>query len=270
MKNFLKKLYWFCINFYRLNLLTTIYLNLKVLPFRKAVKFPIFVYGKLKIHSLEGTVILNSQKIQGGMIKIGYRWIDLLPSAYLPNQIYLLGTLSFSGSVVISGGVGLFVQNRKATLDIGTNVVIGAGSVIKSMDELKIGNNTRITSGCVVMNSNMHFVKNIQTGEIVKPYGKILIGNNCWVNSGSILTKGTILPNYSVVARNSFLNKDYSPFGDNLFLVGSPAKPLQTKVQRIFSLKEERRLFKIFSNSDLDRIIETPGLQMENDGDPFF
>ena len=269
MKDLLRKVYYFCRNIYRLNLLMTLYVNFKKLPFVVAIKFPIFVYGKLKIHSLGGKMIVNGP-IKKGMIKIGYRWIDLFPSSYLPNQIYLLGTLTFSGETMISGGVGLFVQARNAYLEIGDRVVIGAGSIVKSMDKLVIGKNTRIAGNCTVMNSNMHFVKNIQTGEIAKPYGKILIGNNCWINPGSVITKGTVLPDYTIVARNSFVNKDYSSFGENLFLVGSPAKPTQAKVQRIFSLKEERRLSERFRNSDLDKIIETAGLQVENNADPAF
>lgn len=171
MKDLLRKVYYFCRNIYRLNLLMTLYVNFKKLPFVVAIKFPIFVYGKLKIHSLGGKMIVNGP-IKKGMIKIGYRWIDLFPSSYLPNQIYLLGTLTFSGETMISGGVGLFVQARNAYLEIGDRVVIGAGSIVKSMDKLVIGKNTRIAGNCTVMNSNMHFVKNIQTGEIAKPYGK--------------------------------------------------------------------------------------------------
>ena len=265
----LRGIFYFCRNVYRLNLLMTLYVNFRKFPFLIAIKFPIFIYGKLKIHSLRGKVIINSP-IRNGMIKIGYRWIDLFPTAYLPNQLLILGSLSFSGRAIISGGVELFVQSKNASLEIGDKVVIGAGSVVKSMDKLVIGKNTRITGNCIVMNSNMHLVKNIETGEIAKPYGEILIGNNCWINPGTVVTKGTVLPNYSIVARNSFVNKDYSSLGENLFLVGAPAKPTQAKVQRIFSLKEEQRLFKIFKDCDLDKIQEKEGLFVENEQDSIF
>ena len=64
----------------------------------------------------------------------------------------------------------------------------------------------------------MHFVKNIDTGVVANYKGPIKIGKSCWINAGSIVTKGAVVPDYSISSRNAFLSKDYSEYGTNLFL----------------------------------------------------
>lgn len=232
-------------DFIRLNILKTLYFNFKCFPLSIALKFPVHLYGKVVIHSLKGQVSIDGP-VYGGMIKIGYRWHDLFPSSFLTTQLYILGSLSFEGRCIMSGGVGVFIQSTNASIFIGDEVSIGGGTLLKSMDKLLIGRRTSITSNCVIMNTNMHIIKNVDTGIVKKPWGPILIGESCWINSGTVVSKGTVVPNYSITARNAFLNKDYSEFGTHLFLVGSPAKVSSSKVQRIFGHSMERKLLNYF------------------------
>lgn len=248
------------------NFTKTVYVNFTSLPFSQAVKLPILIYGKCAIHSLAGTITIASKDIHHGMIKIGYKEWDLFPQSFLPCQLFITGNLTFEGSAIISGGVGLFVQRKDATMVIGNSCHIGGGTLLKSMDNLSIGAHTSITGNCVVMNSNMHYVKNIETGMVQKPWGKIVIGQHCWINSGSVITKGSVIPNYSVTSRNSFLNKDYSQYGENLFLVGSPAKVASSKVQRIFSRKKELSFHDYFLNihPEMDSLQLEPGVEVDD------
>lgn len=248
---------------YRINYIKTLIINLKFLPIKQAIRFPIIAYGKIKIHSFYGRIIIDAP-IKTGMIKLGYRWLDLYPSGYLPTQLLIVGDLIFEGNCVISGGCGLFVQKEAALIQIGNNVTIGAGTLIKSMDQLHIGEFSRITANCTIMNSNMHFVKDIVTGLIQKRSGAIVIGKKCWINSGVVITKGTITPDYSIVARNSFLNKDYTIQGPNAFIAGSPAKIKNNNVQRIFSRNKEIQIINFFNtNPDHEFFQDEKGLFIE-------
>lgn len=259
MIQYIKSCYSFTRTLWRLNLIKTFYVNFRCLPVRQAIKLPIHIYGNCKIHSLRGTICIEKEHIHFGMIKIGYRWFDLWPVSYLPTQLCVIGSLVFKGDVTISGGVGIFVQRKTASMVLGHMVYLGGGSLIKSVDKLIVGENTTITGNCIVMNSNMHYVKNIETGIIKKPWGCITIGRNCWVNANSVIAKGTILPDYSVTARNTFLNKDYTEFGTHLFLVGSPAKVTSARVQRIFNYAFEMRWNKFFFEHDEDEAIIEQG-----------
>ena len=55
----------------RLSLWRTVYINLRTLPFRTAIKLPIFIYGKVRLFMLNGQIILATENIKRGMIKIG-------------------------------------------------------------------------------------------------------------------------------------------------------------------------------------------------------
>lgn len=249
------------VNILRMNLIKSIYINFKMLPFKQAIKLPIGIYNKCDFHSLAGKIIINSNDIHFNMIKIGYRWLDLWPVSYLPNQLYISGTLTFKGSAIISGGVNLAVQISTASMVIGNECTIGGGTIMKSMDELIVGDCTRITGGCTVMNSNMHYVKNVSKGTVARPWGKIIIGHHCWINAYSVVQKGAVIPNYSISSRNCFMSKDYSEFGENLFIVGSPAVVKSSKVQRIFSAEVTEMYNQYFlDHPDAEKMMDEPGV----------
>jgi acetyltransferase-like isoleucine patch superfamily enzyme len=247
----------------RLNIVKTIYFNFHMLPFNKAIKFPFYLFGKVYLGNLSGKIILPDE-VKRGMIKIGYKWIDLWPVSFLPTQIHVSGTLEFKGEAIVSGGANINVQSNDAIMVIGNDVLIGGGSVCKCLESIKIGDYTIITGNCNIMDCNMHFVKNIDTGVVTNYKGPIIIGNSCWINSGSIVTKGAVIPDYSISARNAFLSKDYREFGTNLFLVGSPAKPTSSKVQSFFSLEKQNECKQFFMMNRTKILQLEPGLETES------
>lgn len=262
MKNLLRKIYHFIVLLLKLNILKTVYFNFKVLPFQQAIKFPFFLYGKIYLWQINGTIELPD-KISIGMIKIGYRWHDLWPLSFLPTQIQNCGRLIFKGRCIISGGANINVQSTEGVLTLGDCTLIGGGSVIKCLDKISIGNNTGLTGNCVVMDCNMHFVKNIDDGTVANYKAPIAIGENCWINYGSIISKGAVIPNYCITSRNSLVSKDFSELGSNLFLVGAPAKPVSFHVQRIFTIEKQREYALYFKNNDVNKLQLEPGIEIE-------
>lgn len=252
----------YCRKLAKTNIIKTVYFNFKLLPFGKAIKLPFFLYGKIYLWNLSGRVILPDE-ISTGMIRMGYKWIDLWPQSFLPTQIQVMGTIEFTGAAIISGGVNLNVQSKDGYLKIGKEIVMGGGTICKCLKYIEIGDRTRITGNCNIMDCNMHFVKNIDTGIVANYKAPIKIGENCWINAGSIISKGAVIPDYSISARNSYLSKDYSEYGTNLFLVGSPAKPTSSKVQRIFTVEKQRGLREYFETHDSDVLQLEPGIEIE-------
>lgn len=262
MKKLLSKLYHIVVFLMRLNITKTLYFNFKVLPFKQAVKLPFFLYGKIYLLQLNG-VFKMPYAIHTGMIKIGYRWLDLWPMSFLPTQIQNCGHMQFNGPCIISGGANINVQSKDGVLTVGEQVIIGGGTIIKCLDNIVIGNSSRIAGNCHVMDCNMHFVKNIDNGTVANYKAPIIIGESCWINYGSIVSKGAVIPDYSITSRNSFVSKDFSESGTNLFLVGAPAKPISSHVQRIFSAETQMKFAEYFKKNRVSKLQLNPGIEPE-------
>ena len=262
MKRLVRGIYRTLILLKKLNIIKTLYFNFRVLPFSQAIKFPFFLYGKVYLWNLSGKVVVP-EGCKPGTIRIGYKWFDLWPNSFLPTQIQVMGRLEFTGAAVISGGANVNVQSKEGVLKIGNDVLIGGGSVCKCLKKIEIGDWTGITGNCIIMDCNMHFVKNIDTGVVANYKAPIIIGKNCWINPGTIISKGSVVPDYSITARNSFLSKDYSECGTNLFLVGSPAKPASHKVQRIFTVEKQQEFAEYFETHDVQTLQLEVGLEEE-------
>ena len=82
-----------------------------MLPFNQAIKIPILLYGKIVFHNLSGKLTIQND-VSSKMIRIGYRWIDLWPSSFLPTQIQIIGEIKFCGKAIISGGANINVQHK--------------------------------------------------------------------------------------------------------------------------------------------------------------
>ena len=251
-----------CREFAKANIFKTLRVNFMMLPFKQAIKLPMFFYGKVLLLDLSGKIIIDGP-VKTGMIRFGYKWLDLWPTSFLPAQLQVMGSLIFRGPVVVSGGANVNVQSKEGVLIIGKDVVIGGGSICKCLKRIEIGDWTRVTGNCTIMDCNMHFVKNIDTGVVANYKSPIKIGESCWINAGSIVSKGAVIPDFSISARNAYLSKDYSQYGTNLFLVGSPAKPSSSKVQRIFTVEKQREFREYFETHDTDVLQLEPGLEVE-------
>lgn len=153
-----RKIYKTIKNLLKTNLVKTIYLNFRMLPFKQAVKLPIFIYGK-----------------------------------------------------IVFGG------------------------------------NSRISWDCQIMDTAFHYVENLLDGDIKPLTSPIVLGNNIWIGNRTTIAKGTVLPDYTIVASNSLVNKDFSSIGENCLIAGLPAKLKQQNIRRVFDSKVQKKLDKKFN-----------------------
>ena len=239
----LTKIFRILLWFLRVNWLKTIYFNFRLLPLKVAYRLPVIIYGKIKLKTLKGTLVINAP-IRMGIVQFG-KAVDDFPLHTLPIKLHLSGTLVFNGPIVITGGSTITVWGGIMTF--GKKCYIGSGVTIKCIDGIEIGDLTRIVGNCIIMDTNVHYIRNTKTGIVQKAFDKIKIGKYCWINAGTTINKGTVLPDYCIVARNSLLNKDYTNSCPQAsFLAGSPAELKTTNNTCIFSEKEEKRLKDFF------------------------
>lgn len=223
------------------NLSKTIWFNFKMLPFKQAIRFPIYIYGKATFRSTKGEIVIDAP-IGHGMIKIGKN--DYYVDTSMQQTIWTLcGKLIFHGPVNFLHGTYLLISDN-ATMEIGTHgTFFGTGTKLICFDNIIIGDNVQITWDCQLIDTSFHYIELMQENNKINPLTKpVIIGNNIWIGNRTTISKGTILPDYSIVASNSLVNKDFSDIQPYSLFAGCPAKSKGTGFRRVFDYKQEKEL----------------------------
>lgn len=127
---------------------------------------------------------------------------------YIHPTVILVGI----GNLIINKGseirANTVLEFGNATLEIGTNSVLGYGSFIQVSGNVVIGNGVLIgPHTCII--STTHGVSNntpIYTQPLVK--GTVRIGDDVWVGANCTIGYNTILHKCCILGANSFLNKN--------------------------------------------------------------
>lgn len=153
------------------------------------------------------------------------------------------------GDHIIVNPLSIIQIQEHGVLEIGNSVYIGPNTKIVASNHITIQSDTSISWECQIFDTDFHYLLNTKTSEIKINKGPIFIGHSCWIGNRVTINKNTKLPNYSIVACNSLLNKD---FGQNEQIVvgGIPAKIIYTDVKRVFDLNTESMLNNYFLSSN--------------------
>ena len=113
----------FCIK-HPFSLPKTIWFNFHYLPFRQAMKMPIFCY-KIRLRKTKGEVIIDSENIKTGMIQLGNDIVGIYPNNGLcwENQ----GKVIFRGITKFGNNCSVCI-GRRGTLDLGNNFITNAAT----------------------------------------------------------------------------------------------------------------------------------------------
>ena len=218
-------------------ILKTIFFNFRYLPFKTAIKLPVWVYNNVNIVGVKHIKIDGF--IHGGMIRIG----NCPEKAKGKTKIIGNGLFVFNGNADIWGGSVIECQG---TLEVGNNVRIAENNYIMCVEKVKICDCTAIGYDTAIMDTDYHFVLNTSNNHVKRNTKNVIIASGSWVSSNCKILKGARLPQNSIVSTYSVVNRDYSKELPGQLYGGIPAKPIKKYVRRIFNTKEEDQLMKYF------------------------
>ena len=233
------------------NLLKTVYVNFKLLPFRQAIKMPLFIYGRFMLREAEGKVIINGD-LYPGIIRIGRH--DRYPETRVSRTIWVI-----NGKIVFNGKFSFF-RGSYIMVARGAELVFGSG------DYPSCGANTRIicfkkiviedahiTWDCQIMDSSFHYIESVDDGNTHPLTRPVYIGKHVWIGNRSTITPGAVIPQETIVASHSLVNKDFSGEGSNCLIAGIPAKVVKKGIRRIYDWEVQKELDQKF-NYDRTRL----------------
>ena len=230
------------------NLIKTIEFNFKMLPFKQAKKLPILFYGKTDFRSLKGEVKIKGS-VSTAMVRVGIK--DEYVDTSVGDTIWTInGTIIFNGPLKMWRGSYVIVA-KNAVLNIGSQQTkLGSNLKIFCFDHISIGNCVRIAWECQIYDTSFHYLELLNRDNEVRPLSSpVVIGDRVWLGNRSTVSKGAVIPDDTVVASSSMVNKDFSQIEPYTMLAGCPAVVKATGLRRIFDRKAEKEMDRKFNYS---------------------
>ncbi len=206
----------------------TIYFNFHYLPFRQAIKLPIWL-RKADLKKMRGRVVIDSDIIKTGMITMGFREVSIYPNSGVMWENNG-GTVFFKGTCCI-GNASFLSFGKDTTVEFGNDFRNTAALKMVSYRGIKIGKCARIGWDSMIMDTNFHPIYDMERKVYRKASGKITIGDYNWFGTGCRVMHSVTTPERcifgmgTVVTRNCEM-KSYCVMG------GSPVKILSENVMR--------------------------------------
>ena len=237
----------FRLNYSKLNIIKTLWFNFRTMPFKVALKLPVFIYGKLDTYVLKGEVVFQDCEVKRGMVKMGQNkeFLGTVKGASLivlyPNsKLIFTGNSEFSSNYLLRTGEG-------AELKIGKDTFFGSSVKLVCIKKIVIGHCSRIGFESQLIDSNFHYTYNLEKKNVSPREGEINIGDYNWIGNRTTISKGTSTNPFTIIANSSIVNRDYTTIEDEyVVLAGQPAKVLAKNIRRIYDLELENGIFEIF------------------------
>ena len=235
----------------QLSLWRTVYFNFRTMPFSMAIKFPVFIYGKVRLFMLNGSVCFENTLIKRGMIKIGINADSF--SLFDHSGFVQLG--SKDSKIVFEGPCRIALNTKircvAGELRFGEFVRIGSDTkVVCNGGNIYIGKFTGITFACTIMNSSFHYTYDKNNHCYRNRTSSIYVGAYNWIGNQTTILGRCHTKDYSIVGSGSLLNHDYTKEeGEYPMLVGRPAKIVAVGIKRIFSPNVEKEISKLFEST---------------------
>lgn len=229
-----------------LNIFKTLWVNFHYLPFKQAKKLPIFIYGNCKFMRVSGSIVLDTDNIFKGMIKIN-KSASAACNSGTPTEILLtMGKIIFEGEAFISTGCRIIVNNG-GKLTLGNLFKLNSQNTIGCFNNIMMKSNVVIGHQCQIFDTNFHHIIDLSTNRVMRSNGKISIGENTWLGNRITILHGVSLAPYTIVSSNSLVTKSFS---ESYSIIGGiPSKVLKVGMKRLFDKKLEAEIHPYFSQS---------------------
>lgn len=216
---------------YRVSFFKTLLLNFYKLPLKQAVKLPIIVSRNTYYYDLSGSIIFQGD-VKFGMIRFGFMGEDT--NVWKNNRVLInvSGKLIFTGSVRFGVGVSLRVE-KQGILQMGNNILINYNSKLICYDKITIGDDCNIAWDVQILDTDLHFIENIETNFIPSRTSPVEIGKHIWIGNRVSIQKGTKIPDYCIIASGSLVNTK-SECSENDIIAGIPAKVVRHNYRYLF------------------------------------
>lgn len=213
---------------YALSIPKSFYVSYRLTGLKQAFRLPILVRYNTCVKSLKGRVILTG----GGkfaIVRFGFIEVGIYDKTYQRSILQIDGNVVLDGHGTYRFGQGARLSvNTDSVLNIGNGFVNTANGTIACAERIDIGENVTTSWDTIIMDSDWHRVRNVDTGEVYPRTKPVSIGSNTWLCLRSVVLKGSFITDGSIVAAGSIVSNQFDE--PNLLIGGIPGKKIKRGV----------------------------------------
>lgn len=131
--------------------------------------------------------------------------------------------------VVVKGLLGLKIEGNNCKILINKNTTFEGSEIDLAEDNVNvlIGEDCMFARETLLLASDFHSIFDLKTGQRTNSAKNIILGNHTWIATRSIILKGTIVGNNSIIGAGSVV---HGKFDNNSIISGNPAKQIRKNV----------------------------------------
>ncbi len=213
----------------------TIYFNFHYLPFRQAVKLPIWL-RKAELKNMKGKIIIDCDNIKSGMITLGFRDVSIYPNTGIMWE-NKGGTVVFKGECNV-GNASYLSFGKNATVEFGNKFCCNAAFKLVSFRNVRFGESVSFGWDVIVMDTNFHPLYDMKQEKFKKASGPITIGDYNWFGTGCKIMHDVNTPERCIFGMGCIITRN-SEMKSYCLMGGSPVKILTENVMRDFAHDED-------------------------------
>lgn len=198
----------------------SLYVCLRLLPFKQAIILPIIVRYNCKLKSLKGYVVLSSKTIKPNMLSIGFGKVGVFDKRYSRTILEINGKMIVHGKATFGHGSKICIL-REGILEIGNQFSNTAECTIICEKKITIGDRALVSWNTLIMDTDFHECIHLDTNTIPPKTKEIIIGSQVWIGTRSVILKGSYIPDGCIIGAASVVNKIFND--NNCLLAGNPA-----------------------------------------------
>ena len=206
MKEYIKILWkW------KYGILRSVFFNFAHLPFRQAVRMPIWI-NKPHLNKVNGKIIIDANNIRPGMIKLGGFGGHMYPN----NGFHLTqwgGKIIFRGRCTI-GNDSFICQGPQSTIIFGNDFLATSSFKLISYKHVEFREKVIFGFGSLVMDSNVHPLYDMKSNSFKKAYGPVIIGDYNWFAADCKVLHSVVTPEHCIFGLGTIVTKGkhFTPF----------------------------------------------------------
>ena len=207
----------------------SIRINYKIFPHRIAKKLPLCISHKTRCIGLRKNCIDIDGEIKRFMFSYGIVEGSVGEYGNRKNTLMFVG----NGKLIIDG-YSTFCQGAVVRVFDNANLIIKNGSwfnadcTISCSKRIEIGQDFLAGWDVAIRDSDGHKLISAIDSKVLNEDKDIIISDHVWVGADTLISKGTILPQNTVVAGRSLVNKEY--IDENIVLAGVPARIVKRNI----------------------------------------